>query len=153
MIRASLSIVLGVLAGASVATAQSPIDPTPLVAFEIRESAILLPLTAQAGDPVRGRAIVLNRAESSCVLCHAVPDSKDPSGTIGPPLAGVGARLNPGQLRLRLVDSTRLNPDSPMPAYYRVDGLTRVAAAYQGKSILSAQQIEDMVAYLASLKD
>lgn len=153
MIRASLLIVLGALVGAAVAAAQSPIDPPPLVAFEVRESAIPVSLTAQAGDPVRGRAVVLNRAESSCVLCHAVPDSKEPTGTIGPPLAGAGARLNPGQLRLRLVDSTRLNPDSPMPAYYRVDGLTRVASAYQGKPILSAQQIEDIVAYLAGLKE
>ena len=73
-------------------------------------------------------------------------------GNIAPTLAGVGAKLSVGQLRLRVADSTRVNPNTPMPAYYRTEGLTQVAAAYRGKPILSAQQVEDVVAFLTTLK-
>lgn len=73
-------------------------------------------------------------------------------GTIGPPLAGVGARLTPGQLRLRIVDPTRVNRDAAMPAYFRIDGLDGVAQNYRGRTLLTAQQVEDVVAYLATLE-
>jgi sulfur-oxidizing protein SoxX len=115
-------------------------------------NAIEAPLTAEPGDAARGRKIVLDHVLSTCVLCHAVPDNEGPAGSIAPPLAGVGSRLSAGQLRLRIADSTRLNPDSVMPAYYRTDGLNRVAPAYRGKPVLSAQQIEDVVEYLRTLK-
>jgi len=74
-------------------------------------------------------------------------------GEVGPPLAGVGSRLTPGQIRLRLVDPTLLNPAAAMPAYHRVDGLAYVDQRYRGRPVLSAQEIEDVVAYLAALKD
>jgi L-cysteine S-thiosulfotransferase len=74
-------------------------------------------------------------------------------GNIGPPLAGVGARLTAGQLRLRVVDQSRIDPRTPMPAYYRTEGLYDVAAAYRGKPILSAQQVEDVVSYLQTLRE
>jgi sulfur-oxidizing protein SoxX len=73
-------------------------------------------------------------------------------GNLASPLAGVGTRLSEGQLRLRIVDSARLNRDTIMPSYYRVDGLNQVAAAWRGKPILTAQQIEDAVAYLRTLR-
>lgn len=73
-------------------------------------------------------------------------------GNIGPPLSGIGARLSAGQLRLRVVDQSRLNHDTVMPSYYRVEGLTRVAPAYQGKPVLTAGQIEDVVAFLQTLQ-
>ena len=72
-------------------------------------------------------------------------------GNVGPPLAGVGARLSAGELRLRVVDSTRVNPDSVMPPYHRTDGLNRVAVLYRGEPVLNAQQVEDVVAYLRGL--
>lgn len=74
-------------------------------------------------------------------------------GEIGPSLAGVGARLTPGQIRLRLVDPTLLNPAAVMPAYHRIDGLANVDARWRGRPVLSAQEIEDVVAYLVTLKD
>lgn len=120
------------------------------VAYRVVGDAIPVSLTGLAGDASRGRQVVIGR-DSNCTLCHAVPDVRA-AGDIGPPLAGAGARWNAGQLRLRLVDSTRLNPATVMPAYYRIDGLTRVASAYQGKTVLSADQIEDAVAYLLTLK-
>lgn len=111
------------------------------------------PLTAQAGDPARGRALIVAREAANCVLCHAVPDPAVRfSGDVGPSLAGVGARLTPAQLRLRIADSTRLNPDTAMPAYYRTEGLDRVAAAYRDKPVLRAAEVEDVIAYLVTLR-
>ena len=86
------------------------------------------------------------------MLCHAVP-GEALSGDIAPTLAGVGAKLSSAQLRLRVADSTRVSPNTPMPPYYRTEGLKQVAAAYLGRPILSAQQVEDVVAYLATLKE
>lgn len=116
------------------------------------EDSIESPLTAAPGDPGRGREVLVGR-DGNCLLCHAVPETGARfMGNLGPPLSGVGARLSPGQLRLRLVDAKRLNPQSIMPSYYRTEGLVQVAAAYRGKTVLSAQQIEDVVAYLMSLR-
>ena len=114
--------------------------------------AVPQPLAPEPGDAARGRSVVVNREAGACTLCHAVP-GEPLSGDIAPTLAGVGARLTPAQLRLRVADPTRVKPDTPMPAYYRIEGLSLVAAAYRGKTILSAQQVEDVVAYLAGLKE
>lgn len=124
----------------------------PLVPYAITGDAIAAPLGGLSGDAARGRTIILAR-KSACLLCHAgpFPEQHFP-GTIGPDLRGVGARLTPGQMRLRLVDATRLNPDTVMPPYYRVDGLTRVADAQRGKPILTAQEVEDVIAFLATLQ-
>jgi sulfur-oxidizing protein SoxX len=116
--------------------------------------AILAPLTDEPADPARGRAIVTDRRVGLCLLCHAGPFPEERfQGTLAPDLAGVGKRWSAGQLRLRLVDSRRLNPNSIMPAYYRVDGLARVGAAWRDRPVLSAQEIEDVVAFLATLRD
>lgn len=123
-----------------------------LVAYRVVGDAIPEPLAAGAPDPARGREVVMGR-DGNCLLCHALPETGARfMGNIGPSLSGVGARLSAGQLRLRLVDSMRLNPDTIMPSYYRVDGLNRVAEAYRGKPILTEQQIEDTIAYLAILR-
>ena len=112
------------------------------------------PLTGEPGDPVRGRVIVANRTVGLCLLCHSGPFPEERfQGTLAPSLAGAGARSTPAQLRLRIVDASRLNPDTIMPPYFRVEGLSRVAKTFQGKTILSAQQIEDVVAWLATLKE
>jgi sulfur-oxidizing protein SoxX len=111
------------------------------------------PLTATPGDAVRGRAIVTSRQVGLCLLCHGGPFPEEPlQGTIGTNLAGAGARWSEGQLRLRIVDSRRLNPASAMPSYHRVDGLYGVASAYRGKPVLDAQQVEDVVALLRTLR-
>ena len=111
------------------------------------------PLTAQPGDPARGGQIVENRQLSACLLCHAGPfPAPHLQGTIGPSLEGVGSRLSAGQIRLRLIDARKLNPDTVMPPYYVVDGLNRAGRAWQGRPALSAQQIEDVVAFLTTLR-
>ena len=137
----------GLLLAASVQAADAP-----LVSYEIVGDAIPVSLTGAAGDPARGRAIVGDRRVGLCLLCHTGPFPEPRlQGTLAPDLTGVGARLSPGQLRLRLVDSTRLNPDTIMPPYYRTEGLSRVAPSHAGKPILTAAQIEDVVAFLATL--
>ena len=121
-------------------------------AFEAVGDAIPQPLAAEPGQPERGRSIVVNRDQGGCTLCHEVP-GETRFGNVAPPLSGVGAWLSVPQLRLRVADSSRVNPATPMPAYYRTEGLVQVAAAYRGKTILSAQQVEDVVAFLATLKE
>ena len=120
---------------------------------EVTGDAILLSLTGTAGDAQRGRAIVANRNVGLCLLCHSGPFPEERfQGDLAPPLNGAGSRLSEGQLRLRMVDSGRVNPASIMPAYFRTEGLTRVAPAFAGKTVLSAEQVEDVVAYLQTLR-
>src|SRR5262245_42378300 len=122
--------------------------------YAVLGDAIPAPLTGAQGDAARGRAIVADRFVGLCLLCHSGPFPEERfQGTIGPDLKGAGARWSEGQLRLRIVDSTRLNPDSIMPPYYRVDRLTRVAPAFVGKPVLTAEQVEDVVAYLTTLRN
>jgi len=110
-------------------------------------------LTGAKGDPARGRAIVANRQVGLCLLCHSWPFPEERfQGDLAPDLKGVGARLSEGEIRARIVDPGRSNPDTVMPAYYKTDGLTRVAPAFRSRTILTAEQIEDIVAYLATLK-
>ncbi|MBI3715554.1 MAG: sulfur oxidation c-type cytochrome SoxX [Betaproteobacteria bacterium] len=111
-----------------------------------------VPLTAAAGDAARGHALAISREGAHCILCHALPEEKF-AGDIGPPLQGVGTRLNVAQLRRRVVDITVIRPDTTMPAFHRVNGLQRVAPEYRGKPVLSAQDVEDVIAYLSTLRE
>jgi sulfur-oxidizing protein SoxX len=122
------------------------------VPYVVQGDAIPEPLTTVPGEPARGREVVTGR-DANCLLCHAIPETGERfMGNVAPSLSAVGTRLTPGQLRLRVVDPTRLKPDVAMPAYYRTQGLDRVAEPYRGKPVLSAQQVEDVVAYLTTLK-
>jgi sulfur-oxidizing protein SoxX len=132
--------------------------PCPAGAQALRPYAIVgdaIPesLTTTGGDVARGHALVIDRS-NTCILCHngPFPELKF-QGDLAPSLAGSGRRWTEGQLRLRLVDASRLNAATIMPSYYRVDGLNRVGPAWRGKPILSAEQIEDIVAYLATLRE
>jgi sulfur-oxidizing protein SoxX len=143
------------LLSASVATLllTAPVRASELVPYAVVGDAIPLPLAGAVGDASAGRAIVVNRIYT-CLLCHSGPFTEQRfQGDLAPSLAGAGSRWSEGQLRLRLVDASRLNAATIMPSYYRVDGLQRVGDAWLGKPILSAQQIEDVVAYLTTLRD
>jgi sulfur-oxidizing protein SoxX len=121
--------------------------------YAVVGDAIPVSLTGLPGDASRGRALVLERS-STCILCHSGPFPEQKfQGDLAPDLRGAGSRWSEGQLRLRLVDASRLNPATIMPSYYRADGLNRVGPAWRGKPILSAGQVEDMVAYLATLRE
>lgn len=112
------------------------------------------PLTGALGDAGRGRAIVASRQAGLCVLCHAGPFGEAHlQGSLAPDLRGVGVRLTPGEIRLRLVEPAAANPDSIMPSYRRSEGLSRPGRGWAGKPILSDAAIEDVVAYLATLKE
>ena len=143
--RAALAIALSAAVAASAAA--SPLAGTAVVGDAMPE-----PLTAVPGDAARGRAVVGDRRVGLCLLCHPGPFPEAASqGTLGPDLAGAGDRWSVGQLRLRVADARRLNPSTPMPSYLHA-GERRVAAAWQGRPVLSAQQIEDVVAFLATLR-
>ncbi len=110
------------------------------------------PLTVTPGNPDTGRRIVEDRFLSACTLCHAGPfPTPHLQGTVGPSLAGVGSRLTADVLRDRLIDPRKANPDTVMPAYHISDGLNRVGGPWIGRPILTAQQIEDVVAFLETL--
>ena len=116
------------------------------------DDEIPAPLTGVKGDPARGRALVTNRQVGLCLLCHSGPFPEERlQGDLAPDLRSA-ARLTEGQIRLRIVDSARINPESIMPAYFRSDGLTNVAPAFRGKTLLTAGQVEDIVAFLVTLK-
>ena len=149
-VLATVLLVLGLDAGLAAADNYPPLLPeSRFVGDTIPE-----PLTDTPGDPERGRQIVLDREVGNCLICHRVPEPAERfQGELGPDLSGVGSRLTAGQLRLRIVDQGRLNPRTLMPPYYRIDRLTLVADQYRGKPVLTAQQVEDVISYLQTLRE
>jgi len=130
-----------------------PCGAQALPPYAVVGDAILEPLTPARGDVTRGRALVVERS-STCILCHSGPFPEQKfQGDLAPSLEGTGSRWSEGQLRRRLVDASSLNAATIMPSYYRVDGMSRVGPAWRGKPILAAEQIEDIVAYLVSLRE
>ena len=145
----SIPRLAAVAACAAFAGCAAPGEPGP--AYRIENDAIPEPLAAGPADPRRGREIFTGR-EANCLFCHSVPEpGQRYMGNVGPPLAGVSTRLTPGQMRLRIADPTRVNREAVMPAYYRIEGLNNVAEPHRGKPILSARDIEDVIAYLQTL--
>jgi L-cysteine S-thiosulfotransferase len=121
--------------------------------YTVTGDSIMESLTGAAGDAARGRKLIVERT-NTCILCHSGPFPEEKfQGDLAPNLSGSGSRWSVGQLRLRLVDASRINPGTIMPSYFRIDGLDRVAPNWRGKPILSAEQIEDIVAYLATLRE
>jgi sulfur-oxidizing protein SoxX len=146
-------LTLTVLAAAALSFAPSDADEA-LRSYVIVGDAIPASLTGARGDPGRGRTIITTRQIGLCLLCHSGPFPEERfQGDLAPDLRGVGARWSEGQLRLRIVDARKLNPDTIMPPYYVVDGLNRVARSFRGKPILTAEQIEDVIAFLTTLRE
>lgn len=140
----ALLVSLGLSVGGCAAP-EAPDSRAPLASVD-------RPLTEVPGDPSRGREVLLGR-DGNCLLCHAVPETGARfMGNLGPPLSGIATRMSAGELRLRLIDSRRLNPETIMPSYFSTAGLVDVAGAYRGKTVLTAQQIEDTIAYLMTLR-
>jgi len=142
-----IALAIATLLFPAAAGAQTP------VSYKIVGDGIPESLTGAAGDAARGRALVLDRT-TTCILCHSGPFPETRfQGDLAPDLAGAGNRWSASQLRLRLVDAARFNPDTIMPSYFRTEGLVRVGGNWAGKTILSAAQIEDIIAFLATLRD
>ena len=127
-----------------------------LLSFPLSASAqqeMSQPLLGLIGQADRGRALVSNKQKSLCLLCHQGPFPEDHfQGNLAPDLGLIAQRLNTEQLRARLVDASQFNPQTIMPSYYRTEGLTRVLQSYKGQTILTAQEIEDVIAFLETLK-
>ena len=144
---------IGIWLAAALLAAPFPAGAQALRAYAVVGDAIPVSLTNAQGDAARGRALVVERS-STCILCHSGPFPEQKfQGDLAPNLAGSGSRWSEGQLRLRLVDAISLNAATIMPSYYRLDGLQRVGTLWRGKPILSAEQIEDIVAYLTTLRE
>jgi L-cysteine S-thiosulfotransferase len=157
--RCAASRWIGLLCGAAaaigVASAVDAAEPgrANIVQFQVIADGISDAIGGATGDAARGRALILAHESANCLVCHGLPDPAVRfSGNLGPQLGGIARTLSVAQLRLRVVDNLRVHPATIMPSYYRIDGFDRVAGAYQGKPILDAKQVEDIVAYLATLK-
>lgn len=147
-------MLLGCAVGAASAANATQAAGKPLPTVRIEGDEIRARLEGKRGEAARGRAIVANRQVGLCLLCHTGPVPEERfQGNLAPDLSGAGSRWSEGQLRLRIADAGRLNPETIMPSYYRTEGLARVSPALQGKPILDAQQIEDVVAYLLTLRN
>ena len=144
----ALAIAAWLVSGVASVSAEEALRPYTVVGDAIPGS-----LTGVPGDVARGKAIVVSRQTGLCLLCHSAPLPEEKfQGTIGPDLKGAGSRYTEGQLRLRIVDQGLINPGTIMPAYYRLDGVEHVAAAFRGKTVLTAQQIEDVIAFIKTLR-
>ena len=151
------SYALGYFAAAllvACATAGTPAGADELVAYKVVDGEqIPISLTGKPGDPAKGRAVAINTKLGNCLACHKMPIPEQQfHGEVGPDLAGVAGRFSEGELRLRVVDSKKLNPETIMPAFYRNSGFHRVMKKFQGKSMLNAEQVEDVIAYLMTLQ-
>jgi sulfur-oxidizing protein SoxX len=147
-----LTVAFAVIATAASYAATTDVHDANLIPYSIVDGGIPAPLGGLRGDANAGRQIVQNRKLGNCLSCHSMPLAAPDQGNVGPALAHVGSAFSVAQLRLRIVNPKEIDPQTIMPAYYRVDGLRHVATAFLGKPILTAQQVEDVVAYLASLK-
>ena len=122
---------------------------------EIVDGTIEASLTGEAGDPARGKAAFVGRKAGNCLACHMVTELLDEQqfhGEVGPPLDGVGEVYTAAELRAQVVNSKAANSYTIMPAFYRTSGLNRVPEKFAG-TILTAQEVEDIVAYLQTLRD
>jgi sulfur-oxidizing protein SoxX len=140
-------IVAGAVSAATTAVTESTLAP-----YTVVDGAIPASLTGTPGDPVNGKVVAVTRSQGNCLTCHKMPVPDADQGTLAPDLRGIGALRTEGQLRLRIVNPKLIYPQTIMPAYYRIDGLHLVDKPYAGKPMLTAQQVEDLVAYLATLK-
>jgi len=112
-------------------------------------------LTDRPGDPGKARAVIIERSVGNCLACHQIPALDDVPfhGDVGPSLANVANRYSEGELRLLIVNPKARFPDTMMPAFYRKNGFFRVLPKHKGKTILTAGQVEDVVAFLLTLKN
>ncbi len=154
MLRALATLAVSATFAVALSAFASAAAPVELVKYEIKDgTSIPKSLTGKAGDAKKGREIAIHRKKGNCLACHSLPIPEQSfHGDVGPDLQGVAGRYSEGELRLRLVNAKAVNEDTIMPAFYKKDGLNRVMKKFEGKTVLSAQDVEDIVAYLMTLK-
>jgi len=151
----ALGVVLGLALSTNAIAAEKKMakKAEKMVKYVVKDGAIAKSLTGKPGDAKKGRKLAINRKKGNCLACHKMPVPEQPfHGELGPELMGVASRLNEGQIRLRIVDPKFFNRDTIMPAFYKNTGFTRVMKKFKGKTMLSAAQVEDLVAYAMTLK-
>ena len=123
--------------------------------YEVVDGGIPKPHVEGGGSADAGKAVIVDRKLGNCIACHAITALADQPfhGTVGPSLDGVGERYGEAQLRLIVTNSKLVFDGTVMPAFMKTDGFIRIGKGLEGKSILTAQQVEDVVAYLMTLKD
>jgi L-cysteine S-thiosulfotransferase len=153
--RAALGVLALALSVGAATAAGTDVTESGVTFTVVDERAIPTPLTVAPGDPVNGAKVVASRSLGNCLACHVVSElSEEPfQGNVGPSLDGVADRYTPEELRLQIVNSKVLNPDSVMPAFFRTAGLVGVREDFAGKTMLTPQQVEDVVAFLSGLKE
>ena len=148
-----VTVVLGMALGgiflAGVETASAGMEKYKVVNGTIPKS-----LTGKSGNAAKGEKLTINRKKGNCLACHAISAlAKQPfHGNVGPPLNGVGNRLTAAEIRMRIVNPKAVNPNTIMPAFYKSDGFHRLQKKWKGKTIIGAQDVEDIVAYMLTLK-
>ena len=151
MVKRTLAVVA--IGGSLALLLSSPASAADLIKYQINNDAIATSLTGKAGDPVNGKKLATNRKKGNCLACHSMPIPEQAfHGNIGPDLKGISSRYSEGELRLRIVNPKVLNSETIMPAFYKADGFNRVMKKFVGKTIITAQEVEDIVAYLMTLK-
>jgi sulfur-oxidizing protein SoxX len=147
------TLAVAALGGSLALLLSLPASAAGLVKYQINNDAIATSLTGKAGDPMNGRKLAINRKKGNCLACHSMPIPEQAfHGSIGPDLKDIGSQYSKGELRLRVVNPKIINSETIMPAFYKADGLNRVMKKFVGKTIISAQDVEDIVAYLMTLK-
>lgn len=128
-------------------------DPGLVPYTIVDDNSIPQSLTGKPGDPANGRKLAINRKKGNCLACHVMPIPEQQfHGETAPSLYGVGKRLSEGELRLQLVNAKITNDSTLMPSFYRTHGFNAVLKKFAGKSILEAQDVEDILAYLQTLQ-
>lgn len=150
----AMAAIAAALIGTSALAQDAKVAEPGLVPYEVKDYAIETSLTGKPGDPAQGRKWAVTGGQGNCVICHKlpIPEVAFRIGNVGPDLTEVASRLSPGEIRMRIVNPKLLNEDTIMPAYYRVSGFHRVEKRFEGKPMLTAEQVEDLVAYLSTLK-
>ena len=154
MKKMTLTLAAILCAGSAYAASVQVSEPGLVSYTIVDDMAINEPLTDAAGDAANGRKLAVNRKKGNCLACHVMPIAEQSfHGETAPSLYGVGNRLSEGELRLQLVNSKVTNENTMMPSFYRVTGYNRILKKFDGKTILSAQEVEDIVAYLKTLTE
>lgn len=150
-----MKIALGIAAAAVISATGAFAEAVKPMDVSFTDGMVEMSLTGQAGDAVEGRKVFANRKLGNCLACHMNSDLSEQSfhGEVGPPMDGVADRWSEAELRAIVTNSKMVFEGTIMPSFYVDSGYERPLEKFAGKSILTAQQVEDVVAYLLTLKE
>ena len=152
---AALAVLVAMATGGQLQAAETSVTEGDVTYKIVDSTSIPAALTGAPGDPAAGAKAIAGRSLGNCLACHAISKLADEPfhGDVGPSLDGVASRYTPAELRLQIVNNKIVNPDSVMPGFFTTGDLVGVRKQFEGKTILTAQQVEDVVAFLSTLKE